>query len=119
MKVPPSNSKTSDTVVDVGIPNVLNMSSTMTSVTITARNIVITSSKLNWSGLIIPWRATSIMPVDITAPIPTPIEAMTRTVLNFATLAPMADCRKLTASLLTPTNRSNIARLSKKTTIKR
>lgn len=41
--VPPNSSNTSDTVVEVGRPNVLNMSSTMTSVTITARNIVITS----------------------------------------------------------------------------
>ena len=44
MNVPPSNSKTSDTVVEVGIPNVLNISSTITSVTMTARNMVITSS---------------------------------------------------------------------------
>ena len=43
MNVPPNNSNTSDTVVDVGIPKVLKMSRMMTSVTITARNIVITS----------------------------------------------------------------------------
>ena len=44
MNVPPNNSNTSDTVVEVGMPSVLNMSSTMTSVTITARKMVITSS---------------------------------------------------------------------------
>ena len=43
MNVPPRSSNTSDTVVDVGKPSVLNMSSTITSVTITARKIVITS----------------------------------------------------------------------------
>ena len=41
--VPPSNSNTSETVVEVGMPSVLNMSSTITSVTITARKTVITS----------------------------------------------------------------------------
>ena len=43
--VPPSSSNTKDTVVEVGIPKVLNMSRTITSVTITARNITITSWK--------------------------------------------------------------------------
>ena len=46
MKVAPRSSKTSDTVVEVGMPRVLKMSSTTTSVTITARNIVITSAKV-------------------------------------------------------------------------
>ena len=64
-----------------------------------------------------PCLATSIIPALITAPTSTPIEAMNMTVLNFATLAPMAELRKLTASLLTPTNRSNTARISRKTTI--
>ena len=40
---PPSNSKTKLTVVDVGIPNVLNTSSSTTSVTITAKKTHITS----------------------------------------------------------------------------
>ncbi len=35
----PSSSKTIDTVVDVGIPSELNMSSSMMSVTITAMNM--------------------------------------------------------------------------------
>ena len=46
MKVAPRSSKTSDTVVEVGMPRVLKMSSTTTSVTITASNIVITSAKV-------------------------------------------------------------------------
>ncbi len=43
MTVPPNSSKTSDTVVEVGMPSVLNTSSTITSVTMTARKTVITS----------------------------------------------------------------------------
>ena len=43
IKVAPNNSKTKETVVEVGIPKVLKMSSTMTSVTITAKKITITS----------------------------------------------------------------------------
>ena len=43
-KVPPKRSKIRDTVVDVGIPSVLKMSNTIISVTITAKNMVITSS---------------------------------------------------------------------------
>ena len=42
MNVPPRSSKTRDIVVDVGIPKLLNMSRIMTSVTITAKKIVIT-----------------------------------------------------------------------------
>ena len=41
--VPPRSSNTRDTVVEVGMPRVLNMSRTITSVTITARKITITS----------------------------------------------------------------------------
>ena len=48
--VPPSNSKTIDTVVDVGSPNELKMSNRMTSVTITARNMHISSFMENISG---------------------------------------------------------------------
>ena len=43
--VPPSSSKTIDTVVDVGRPMVLNTSSSTTSVSITARRMHISSSK--------------------------------------------------------------------------
>ena len=43
MNAAPSSSKTSDTVVEVGIFSVLNRSSTITSVIITATNTIITS----------------------------------------------------------------------------
>ena len=117
MNAAPSNSNTKETVVEVGMPSVLNTSSTMTSVTITARKMVITSLKEKLEGFMMPWRATSIMPEDITAPTSTPHEAMISTVRNLATRAPTADCKKLTASLLTPTNKSNTAKHSRKTTI--
>ena len=65
----------------------------------------------------IPCLAISIIPALITAPIRTPAEATINTVLNFATLAPIAELRKFTASLLTPTNRSNTARTSRNPTI--
>ncbi len=64
-----------------------------------------------------PWRATSIMPALITEPISTPADAITSTVRNLATFAPMALCRKFTASLLTPTNKSNTASKSRNATI--
>ena len=41
--LPPSSSNTIDTVDDVGMPKVLNMSSSITSLTPTARNMQITS----------------------------------------------------------------------------
>ena len=66
-----------------------------------------------------PCRATSIIPALITAPTTTPMEAMSIMVLNFATFAPMAELRKFTASLLTPTKRSNTANTSRKTTMER
>ena len=44
-KVPPSSSKTMDTVVDVGIPMVLNTSSSTTSVSITANRMHMISAK--------------------------------------------------------------------------
>ncbi len=44
MNVAPSRSNTSETVVEVGMPRVLNISSTTTSATITARKIVIISA---------------------------------------------------------------------------
>ena len=42
---PPSRPNTIDTVVDVGIPKVLKMSSRMTSVALTDRKMHITSAK--------------------------------------------------------------------------
>ncbi|CCZ12667.1 conserved domain protein [Prevotella sp. CAG:1092] len=116
-KAPPSNSNTNETVVDVGIPRLLNMSSTITSVTITAKNTIITSWKEKWDGNIIPCLVTSIIPDDMVAPRSTPNDATINTTLKVATLAPIADCKKFTASLLTPTKRSKTAKQSRKTTI--
>ena len=67
----------------------------------------------------IPCLATSIMPLLIAAPANTPIAATVTIVLCLATLAPMAEFRKFTASLLTPTTRSKTARIIRNTTIPR
>ena len=61
----------------------------------------------------------SIMPLDSEAPMNTPIPAINSTVLKEAAFAPIAEFKKLTASLLTPTMRSNIASTNKKITIQR
>ena len=66
-----------------------------------------------------PCRATSIMPLLRAAPANTPIAATVTTVLYLATLAPMAEFRKFTASLLTPTTRSNTASTIRNITIPR
>jgi len=59
----------------------------------------------------------SIMPLERAAPMNTPIPAINSIVLKDAALAPTADCRKLTASLLTPTTRSKTARTNRKMTM--
>jgi len=46
----PNNSKTIETVVEVGIPRVLKVSGIITSVIITARNMIVISEKKNISG---------------------------------------------------------------------
>ena len=53
-----------------------------------------------------PCLAMSIMPLLMVAPQKIPMAAIIMMVLNLAALAPMAELRKLTASLLTPTHRS-------------
>ncbi len=113
----PSKAKTIDTVVEVGIPKELKISRSIISATITAMKIQITSKNEKCSGLNMPWRAISIIPLLITAPMKTPIAAMVRIVLNDAALAPSAEFRKFTASLLTPTNKSKIASTNKQTII--
>ena len=117
MNVAPNRPNTSVTVDDVGSPRSLNRSSTMMLVATTAMNTIITSRNEKLSGCMMPWRATSIIPADMSAPVSTPIDAMTRMVLNVPALAPIADDKKLTASLLTPTNRPNAAKISMNTVI--
>jgi len=54
--------------------------------------------------------ATSIIPVENVAPTTIPSAAINIITFNGATFEPMAEFRKLTASLLTPTIKSEIAR---------
>ena len=60
-----------------------------------------------------------IMPPENVAPKSTPRLAIIITVLKLATREPKAPLKKLTASLLTPTNKSEQANKSRKTRIKR
>src|SRR5699024_8546086 len=107
----PKSSNTIDTVVEVGRPSVLKKSRSSTSAIITAIKIIITSLKKNFSGTKIPDRAISIIPLEVTAPKNTPKLAMVRMVLNDKDLDPKAEFKKFTASLLTPTIKSTIARI--------
>ena len=72
----PSSSKTIDTVVDVGRPKVLNRSSRMTSVNMTARKMVSNSGMVKNCGWKIPFLATSIMPLENVTPARMPRLAM-------------------------------------------
>ena len=56
------------------------------------------------------------MPLLNEAPQKTPIAAIIIIVLNLAAFAPIAELRKFTASLLTPTHKSKIANTNKKIT---
>ncbi len=64
-----------------------------------------------------PFRATSIMPLDVTTPMMMPTEATERIVRIEAAFDPMAELRKFTASLVTPTKRPETARMPRMTTI--
>ena len=107
----PNNSNTIETVVEVGSPYELKTSRSNISVIMTARNIIMISEKINISGLKIPFLATSIIPLEDIAPKATPKLAIIINVLKETTLEPIAEFRKLTASLLTPTIKSAIARI--------
>ncbi len=109
----PSNSNTIDTVVDVGIPSVLKKSNSRISVIITAIKIKMISSKLKAEGLKIPFLATSIIPLENSAPRAIPKLAKIMMFRNEMALEPIAELRKFTASLLTPTIRSPMARMEK------
>jgi len=105
----PSNSNTRETVVEVGKPKVLNTSSRITSVIITAKNNIITSGKVNFAGKKTPLLAISIIPPENKEPKSIPAEATVRIIQSGATLAPILELRKLTASFDTPTTKSNTA----------
>src|SRR5690606_23605301 len=76
----------------------------------TVRKIIMTSWKLNILGTKIPLQAISIIPLENNAPLRIPTEATIMIVLKGATFDPTAEFRKLTASLLTPTPMSIIAK---------
>ena len=106
----PNNSKTIDTVVEVGRPHELNKSNIRISVIITDKKIIIISLKKKASGLKIPFLAISIIPLEDNAPTATPRLASIIIFLNDITLDPIAEFRKFTASLLTPTIKSLTAK---------
>ena len=107
-----------DTVVEVGIPKVLKTSKSRISVIITAIKMYIMFWKLNMAGLKMPLRATSIIPLEVTAPTKTPKLAIINMFLVLITLEPIAEFKKLTASLLTPTIKSTIASTARAAIIK-
>ena len=106
-----------ETVVEVGIPNELKKSNRRISVIMTAMKMNIISSNMNSPGLKIPLRATSIIPLEKIAPNAMPRLAKIMIVLKERALEPRAEFRKFTASLLTPTIKSAMARKTKATTI--
>ena len=106
----PSSSKTIETVVEVGSPSVLKKSRSRISVIMTAIKMIMISSNMNSPGLKIPFLATSIIPLDVIAPTATPILATIIIVLKETALDPIAEFKKFTASLLTPTTKSAMAK---------
>ena len=113
----PRRLNTIETVVDVGSPRVLKKSRSKISVIITAMKIIMISSKVNIAGTKIPLRATSIIPLEYTAPIKIPRLATIMIVLSEIAFEPMAEFKKLIASLLTPTTISATARIVRATSI--
>ncbi|GFZ90960.1 hypothetical protein GCM10011531_23340 [Aquaticitalea lipolytica] len=71
------------------------------------------SLNINSCGLKIPLRATSIIPLENTAPIATPKLATIIIVLKETAFEPIAEFKKFTASLLTPTTKSATAKTAK------
>ena len=68
-------------------------------------------------GKKIPFLATSIKPLENMAPTATPILATIMIVRIEIALEPIAEFRKLTASLLTPTTKSVIAKANNATSM--
>jgi hypothetical protein len=97
----------------VGSPKVLKKSSSKISVIITAIKMYMISSKLNMAGIKIPFLATSIKPLEYTAPTKIPRLAKIIMVLREIAFDPIAEFKKLMASLLTPTIKSAMARTAK------
>ena len=74
----PSRPNTIDTVVEVGSPSELKMSSRITLPSIIPRNRNIISWNVNISGWNTPLRATSIIPLEVITPIRIPTDATSR-----------------------------------------
>ena len=106
----PRRQNTSATVVDVGRPMVLYMSSRMMLASMTDRYRIITSRNENMLGWNMPLRATSIMPLEVAAPTMMPMEATAMMIFNDAAFEAMAELRKLAASFITPMKRPVMAR---------
>ena len=64
-----------------------------------------------------PFLATSIIPLEKVAPTTTPRAATNIITLKLAAFEPIAEFKKLTASLLTPTTKSEIANKNNTPTI--
>lgn len=64
-----------------------------------------------------PFLATSIMPLEKMAPTATPTLATIMMVLKEMALEPIAEFKKFTASLLTPTTKSAMAKTARATII--
>ena len=79
--------------------------------------IIMISLNINSPGLKIPFRATSIIPLEKIAPIATPTLATIIIVLKEIALEPIAEFKKFTASLLIPTTKSATAKKAKATII--
>ena len=95
----------------------LKKSNNNISVIITAINIIMISENNNISGLKIPFLATSIIPLENTEPTNTPKLASIIIFLTEIAFEPSAEFKKFTASLLTPTTRSPIAKKANATII--
>jgi len=74
-------------------------------------------AKVKEPGKNIPFLATSIIPLEKVAPKSTPAAATISIMRSGATLAPIAELRKFTASLLTPTIKSDIASIKRTSTM--
>jgi hypothetical protein len=80
--------------------------------------MIMISLKKNISGWNMPFLATSIIPLENVVPIRIPSAAMIMITLKGAAFEPIDELIKLTASLLTPTTRSDIAKTMRMATIK-
>jgi hypothetical protein len=94
--------KMTEIVVEVGKPAVLKASRSRMLATVTATIIISSSCKRKPPGFITPLRATSIIPPEKKVPISNPVPATASITLLDATREPMAEFKKLTASLETP-----------------